>query len=184
MLNRELLERQLAELPLYIYGFLDPTKLEFSDRVRYICEHECSMFAKSWACPPGVGTVAQCREKCLRYRDCLMISTVTEVADISDLHETLATRGEHERITDLVGDLLRAQGVRPYILSTEACAICPRCAILDGESCRFPEKMHPCVESQGINVIPTLEQMGLPFQYGENVVTWVSLLLFDDPEKS
>ena len=40
--------------------------------------------------------------------------------------------------------------------------------------------MHPCVESQGINIIPTLEANGLEFQYGSNVVTWVSLLLFYD----
>lgn len=39
--------------------------------------------------------------------------------------------------------------------------------------------MHPCVESQGINIIPTLEENGLEFQYGQNVVTWVSLLLFE-----
>ena len=38
--------------------------------------------------------------------------------------------------------------------------------------------MHPCVESQGINIIPTLEENGLEFQYGQNTVTWVSLLLF------
>ena len=78
-----------------------------------------------------------------------------------------------------MGDILRAHGLDPYILSTEACAICGRCAILDGKPCRHPEKMHPCVESQGINIIPTLEENGLEFQYGQNVVTWVSLLLFE-----
>ena len=35
MLNKELLEQQLAELPLYVYEFIDPTKLEFSDRIRW-----------------------------------------------------------------------------------------------------------------------------------------------------
>lgn len=178
MLNREILEAQLSELPLYIYGFIDPKKLEFSDRVRWICEHECSMYGKSWACPPGVGSVEQCKAKCLSYNCCLMVSTITEVADISDLQATLATRTDHEALTDRVGDLMRQQGTEPYILSTEACAVCKRCAILDGKPCRFPEKMHPCVESQGINVIPVLEDMGMPFLYGENVVTWVSLLLF------
>jgi hypothetical protein len=38
--------------------------------------------------------------------------------------------------------------------------------------------MHPCVESHGINIIPTLEELGQTFQYGDNVVTWVSLLFF------
>lgn len=178
MLDRELLQAQLAQLPLYIYGFIDPNELEFSERVRWICTHECSMYGKSWACPPAVGSVEACKHRCLSHNACLMISTITEVDDISDLQATLATRTAHENLTDHVAQLMRAQGVEPYILSTEACAICEKCAYLDGEPCRFPEKMHPCVESQGINVIPVLENMGLPFLYGENVVTWVSLLLF------
>ena len=177
-MNRELLEEQLAQLPLYLYDFLDPKELEFSQRIRWICEHECPMYGKSWACPPGVGSVDRCREKCLGYEQCLMIATITEVADISDIRETLATRPEHEAVTNQVRDLLRQQGVEPYILSTEACDICQRCAILDGQPCRMPGKMHPCVESHGINVIPMLESRGLEFQYGENVVTWISLLFY------
>lgn len=177
-MNRELLEEQLAGLPLYLYDFLDPKELEFSQRIRWICEHECPMYGKSWACPPGVGSVDRCREKCLGYEQCLMIATVTEVADISDIRETLATRPEHEAVTNQVRDLLRQQGVEPYILSTEACDICQRCAILDGQPCRMPGRMHPCVESHGINVIPMLESRGLEFQYGENVVTWISLLFY------
>ena len=177
-MNIELLEQQLAELPLYIYAFIDPEKLEFSDRIRWICENECPMYGKSWACPPGVGTVLQCKGKCMQYENCLMVSTITEVYDIADMEATLATRPEHEEVTNQVAELMRQQGVEPYILSTEACAICEECAILEGKPCRFPEKMHPCVESHGINVIPVLEEQGLEFQYGENVVTWISLLFY------
>ena len=56
-------EAALAELPLYIYAWIDPKTLEFSERVRWICQHECSMYGKSWACPPGVGTVEECKKK-------------------------------------------------------------------------------------------------------------------------
>ena len=177
-MNQELLEQQLAELPLYVYQFIKPEELEFSDRIRWICEHECPMYGKSWACPPGVGSVAECKGKCLGYKNCLMIATITEVNDISDINETLATRPPHEKITNQVRDLMREQGVQPYILSTEACAVCQRCAILDGLPCRMPGRMHPCVESHGINILGLLEDQGLAFQYGENVVTWFSLLFF------
>ena len=178
MINKELLETRLAELPLYIYAFIDPKGLDFSDRIRWICEHECPMYGKSWACPPGVGCVAECKGKCMDYENCLMISSITEVEDITDINETLATRPEHEKLTNQVGDLMRELGAQPYILSTEACAECERCAYLDGQPCRFPERMHPCVESHGINVIPVLEENGLEFQFGSNVVTWISLLFF------
>lgn len=177
-MNRELLEEKLSELPLYIYDFIDPQELEFNSRIRWICEHECPMYGKSWACPPGVGGVDSCRSKCMGYENCLLISTIVEVNDIADLEETLATRPEHEEITNQVGAILEELGVKPYILSTEACAICEKCAILEGQPCRFPEKMHPCVESHGINVVPILESRGLQFQFGANVVTWISLLFF------
>ncbi len=177
-MNRELLEEKLSELPVYIYGFIDPEELEFNDRIRYICEHDCPMYGSSWACPPGVGTVAECRAKCLSYKSCLLISTITEVSDIANIQETLDTRFDHEKITNQVRDLMREQGVDPYVLSTESCAVCSRCAYLDGQPCRLPGRMHPCVESQGINVMPTLEKLGIEFQYGGNIVTWISLLLF------
>ncbi len=177
-MNKTLLEEQLAQLPLYVYHFFDPRELEFSQRIRWICEHECPMYGKSWACPPAVGTVEQCRAKCLGYGSALLISTITEVADIANIHETLSTRADHEAVTNAVRDLMRAQGVEPYVLSTESCAECQRCACLDGQPCRFPDRMHPCVESQGINLIPLIEELGLTFQYGENVVTWFSLLLY------
>ena len=178
MMDNAKLENYLAELPLYVYFHIDPKSLEFNQRIRHICKQECPMYNKTWACPPAVGEVEACREKCNGYQKCLLIGTIVEAEDISDIEATLATRPEHEALTDLVADKLRQLGVEPYVLSTEACAICPRCAWLDGQPCRYPDKMHPCVESHGINIIPTLEENGLEFQYGSNMITWYSLLFF------
>ncbi len=177
-MNIETIEAALWELPLYCYHFFDPNELEFNQRIRWICQNECPMYGQSWACPPGVGEVAQCERRCRSYEHCLMIATITEVEDISNIQQTLDTRPAHEQITNQVGQVFHDVGIEPYILSTEACAVCRRCAYLDGEPCRFPEKMHPCVESHGINVVPIMEQAGLEFQFGSNTVTWISLLFF------
>ena len=178
-MDLELLEQQLSELPLYAYFYVDPKSLEFSERIRWICEHECPMYGKTWACPPAVGSVDSCKEKCLGYKNCLVIGTITECDDIASMEQSLATRPEHEAITNAVIEMFRAQGAEPYVLSTEACAVCQRCAVLDGQPCRHPGRMHPCVESHGINVIPTLEENGLDFQYGGNIITWYSLLFYN-----
>ncbi len=180
MMDKQKLEEALSQLPLYVYVDVDPKSLEFSERIRHICKTECPMYGKSWACPPGVGEVDDCKKKCLSFSKCLMIGTITEVADITDIEETLRTRPEHERITNQVRDLMREQGVNTYILSTEACAVCDRCAILDGLPCRMPGRMHPCVESHGIVLTKTLEENGLEFQYGSNMITWYSLLFYND----
>ena len=179
-MDKTILLEQLQELPLYYCDFIDPQALEFTSRVRWICENECPMYGKTWACPPGVGAVCDCEKHCKSYKNCLLISTIAEVADIADIEETLSTRPEHEGITNQVADLLRAHGFDPYVLSTEACTYCERCSYLDGKPCRHPELMHPCVESHGINILPIIDDAGLTFQYGENVVTWFSLLFFNE----
>jgi len=178
MLNKEKLEAELSQLPLYTYHFITPDDLEFTQRIRYICKHDCPMYGKTWACPPGVGSVESCEKKCRAYKNCLMISTITEVSDISDIQETLSTRPQHEAVADQVLQLMRQRGEDPYVLSTEACTLCERCTYLDGKPCRHPEKMHPCIESHGINILALLDDLGLSFQYGENVVTWFSLLFY------
>ena len=177
-MDREKLEQQLAELPLYVYAYIDPKGLKFSERIRYICQAECPMYDKTWACPPAVGTVDQCRCKCLNYENCLLVGTISEVEGDYCMEKSLATRPEHEAVTNQIRQLFRDQGVEPYILSTEACAVCDRCAWLDGEPCRYPERMHPCLESHGINIIPTLEENGLEFNFAADVITWYSLLFF------
>ena len=180
MMDRDLLEAALSELPLYVYFYVDPSTLEFSDRIRWICENECPRYGKSWACPPGTGTVAQCKATCLSYNNCLVIGTITECANISDMEATLATRPAHENVTNQVRQLLRQQGIEPYILSTDSCAVCEHCTYPEGKPCRHTDRMHPCIESHGINLIPTLEENGLDFQYGDNIITWYSLLFFQD----
>ena len=182
MLNREALEHSLADFPLFSYGFIEPKSLEFTQRVRYICSAECPMYGQSWACPPAVGEVDDCREKCLQYRGCLMISTITEVRDISNIQESLATRGEHEAITNAIAQLMKDQGVEPYNLSTEACAECPRCAYLDGQPCRYPERMHASMEAFGLLVTEVCQAADTPYYYGPRTLTYSCCVLFGDEE--
>ena len=176
-MDRELLERQLAELPLYVYEFIRTDELLFSDRVRYICETECAMYNRSWACPPAVGTVEECRARVMRFQEGLLISTITEVSDIANIEETLATRAPHEEITRQVLELVRQQAKETLVLSTESCAHCKRCTWPDAP-CRHPERMFPCVESHGILVTDLAEKHGIDFMAGGNIVTWFSLILY------
>lgn len=170
------IEQQLAELPLFQYDWLTTDELVFSDRVRWICQTQCTMYNTTWACPPAVGTLEECKARCLSYPEGLMITSITEVSDIANLEETLATRMPHEELTRQVRDLLRTQAQDVLALSTEACAICAHCAYPDAP-CRHKDRMFPCVESQGILVTDLAEKHGIEFMNG-NIVVWFSLLLF------
>ena len=162
-MNRAAVEAQLAELPLAEFVWFETAELEFSERIRTVCRENCPRYNKTWACPPAVGSVEACRARCLSYPQGLLITSLTEVADIAD--------------TEAVSAILRAQGTEVYGLSTESCAICAHCAWPDGP-CRHPDRMFPCVESHGLIVTALAERHGIEYQYGGNVVTWFSLLLY------
>ena len=175
-MDKARIEQQLLELPLFQYDWMDTTELVFSERVRWICQTQCPMYNTTWACPPAVGTVEECKARCLSYPHALYLTTLTEVSDIANLEETLATRAPHEAVTREALAILKPHVKDVMALSTEACAICEHCAY-PGAPCRHPELMFPCVESHGIIVTALAEKEGIDF-YGGNLVTWFSLLLF------
>lgn len=176
-MDKRWLEEKLSEYPLYYYGFIRTDELLFSEKVRYICETECMMYNTNWACPPAVGTVEECKKRIMRFDEGLIISTVTEVDDIANLEETLATRAPHEAMTREILNLVKQKSTETLTLSTESCVHCKKCAYPDCP-CRFPEKMFPCVESHGILVTDLAEKHGIDFLAGGNIVTWFSLIFF------
>ena len=64
--------------------------------------------------------------------------------------------------------MIKAQGCEIKVLSTESCAQCETCAYPHGP-CRKPERMFPCVESQGILVTDLCEKYGMELDALEQV---------------
>ena len=157
-MDQNRLEEQFRALPIAQYEFLETRELTFTPRVRTVCETDCPRYGTSWACPPAVGTVEECMDRCLCYPHALLLTTMNEVEDIAGLEGTLATRAPHEEITRQVNRLLQEQGLETYPLSTESCAICGECAYPDGP-CRFPGRMFPCIESHGILITDAAEKL-------------------------
>ena len=176
-MDYKMIENYITHFPIYQYAFLKPEAVEFSDKVRTICKKECSRYGRSWSCPPAVGSVAKCRERCLGYTDVLFFSSVAEVSDIYNMEEVLKTRVEHELYTSKIEEFLREQGFLVYTLSTESCAICEKCAY-PRKSCRHPEQMHPCIESHGILVTKTIEDNKMDYYMGEKIVLWYTMMFF------
>ena len=171
------IEGIIAAYPVCQYAFLKPEEIEFPERVRIICETECPRYNTTWACPPGVGEVEECRRRCLSFQDVLLVTTLAEVSDTSLMEETLKTREGHEKVMrGLCRDMKKA-GFRVLPLSTESCDICPDCTYPKAP-CRFPDKMIPCVESYGILVTAAAERAGIDFFYDSGTVTLYWMIFF------
>ncbi len=174
---RNMVEEKLQELPVVQYAWLEEREIPFSGRVREICQSECPRYGTSWSCPPGVGTVEECRDRCAGFPGAFVFTTIAEVMDAADMEETLATRGAHEEVTKEIREIFRKAGCRTLALSADSCAICDKCAYPDAP-CRHPERMLPCLESYGIIVPELAQKAGIEFMNGANIVTWFGVILF------
>lgn len=174
---QEKLEEILAEYPVCEYAFVEIPDIPFREEVRHICRTECPRYGTSWSCPPAVGTVKECRERCAAYDGALIFTTIAEDVDTEDMSAMLATRMDHEEITRQIRAGVQEEVSDTLVLSTESCAICDHCAYPEGP-CRHPDRMLPCIESYGILVTGLAEQHGISFLSGSRLVTWFSLILY------
>lgn len=170
------IEEQIAELPLFAYGYLPVGEVSFSERVRYICETECPQYGKSWSCPPAVGTVEECKARVNEYGEVFLFASLSEVESMDDMQMMLSTRKDHELITRQITDMFQAIGCETLTLSTESCIQCKHCTYPDAP-CRHPEVQFPCVESYGIMVTELAEKCGIPFIQEYGVITWFSAII-------
>lgn len=177
-LDFEKLEAFLAEFPIYEYRLLDTQKISVYPRVRTICRVECERYGSTWACPPAVGTIEECEKRIKAYPKGIFFSSVAEVSDLINMEEMLSTRRDHEELTTQVGKFLQQEGYDIFILSTESCDICETCAYLEGKPCRYPEQMHPCLESHGVLANEIVETEQMEYNLGGNTILWFSLVLF------
>ena len=55
------IRRMALDLGFWEAGFIATEQIHFSEEIRQICEgNVCRHYAKTWACPPAVGTVEAC----------------------------------------------------------------------------------------------------------------------------
>ena len=100
---------------------------------------------------------------------------MAEVSDVLNMEEMLATRRAHEDLTGEIAAFLEKEGFETCTLSTESCDICEHCAYPEAP-CRFPEKMHPCLESHGIIVSELAEKFSMDFTLSPTEILWFSLI--------
>jgi predicted metal-binding protein len=159
----------LKQAGIYQYGVIETKQIVFSDEVRSLCEaNVCGKYGLTWACPPAVGKVDECKEKCLKYDSALVFSTKYDLEDSFDYEGMEYGHKEFKRVCDKLADLVKERVSDFLLLSNEGCMRCSKCTY-PNEPCRFPEMLSPSVESFGIRVDMLAKAAGINYINGESL---------------
>ena len=168
-------EEELRALGISSWGVIDTDTIVFSEEVHGLCAaNRCGNYAKTWACPPAVGTLDECRARVLAYRKALVFSGVYELEDSFDLDGMREGHSAFRKACMALPAMLS----KPYLLlGNEGCGLCATCTYPDAP-CRFPEKAIPSVEATGIYVVDLAKKTGIHYHNGTNTVTYFCTIMF------
>lgn len=171
--------RHQQELHIHQYGFTTTDQLVFSKGVRDLCEmNSCGHYGKTWACPPGVGTLEECISKIQSFRHVFVFTTRHDLEDSYDFEGMMAGKEEHDKICETVTDYFKTLiPGNMLILSGESCSRCSQCTYPDAP-CRFPDKLAPSVESYGVEVNRLAKTVNVNYINGANTVTFFGCIVF------
>lgn len=155
-------------------------KLIFRDDVREMCKSgRCGSYGNNWGCPPGCGSVDECREIAGKYDKAIVVQTIGLLEDSFDFEGMGKAAIEHcQRMTHMREKI---EGELSDVLSLGAgpCKVCGECTC-PHEPCRFPEKRFSSMEAYGLMVSEVCADSGLKYINGENTVTYTGCFLIKD----
>lgn len=157
---------------------VDPVKLTFRSEVRDMCAADkCRSYNKSWACPPGCGTLEEIIERCAPYTSGLIAQSTAQLENSFDFEGIQALQERHDKAMLKMADALADSGADFLPMGAGTCTRCESCTWPDA-SCRFPDRVFPSMEACGLVVSESCTAADIPYYYGKDTMTFVGAFLF------
>lgn len=173
-----LTKTEITEIGIYQFGIISTTEIIFEQEIRKMCENNvCRLYGKTWACPPAVGTVEECRQRCCRYTRAMVFNAVYPLENSFDYEGMMRGHSAFKNLCDRLYAAIKPQMQSFLILSNEGCKRCKNCTYPSAK-CRYSEMLFPSLEGFGINVAKLAETANLKYINGDNTVTYFGMLLF------
>lgn len=156
---------------------LDVSTLELKQEVRDMCaDNTCGQYGKRWSCPPGCGTLDECRELLTGRTHGILVQSVGDIEDSYDFEAMMEIEAEHKARFAQMHQILREQNEDVLALGAGCCMVCPTCTYPDAP-CRFPEKRVASMEAFGILVLEVCKANGMEYYYGSDKMAYTSCFL-------
>ena len=173
------IERIAARSGFTEFGYIPVSGLRFSEDIRKICEgNSCRNYGTSWACPPAVGTLEECRRRVGQYDTMLLFTKKYELESSFDFEAMGAGLGDFKKAVDRFHKALDPVLPEFLLMSNEGCGRCAKCTWPDAP-CRFPEKQLSSMEGYGMVVNEVCMKNNIPYNYGRDTMTYVGCALFE-----
>ena len=168
------------EIGFWESGYVIIDNLKYYQEVRKICEENtCRNYGTSWACPPAIGTIDECKAHVNQYGKMLLFSQTYQIEDSFDFEGMIEALQNFKQMVDCFQQNLTDILSEYLLLSNEGCGRCSTCTYPDAP-CRFPQYLYHSLEGYGFIVSELAKEAGIRYNNGSNTVTYFGALLFNE----
>ncbi|MDO5134943.1 MAG: DUF2284 domain-containing protein [Eubacteriales bacterium] len=160
-------------------ALLQCSTIQLLPQVRQMCEsNSCHMYGKCWSCPPGCGSLEECKAKVDSYRYGILVQTVGQLEDELDGEGMMEAEARHKEHFYSFEKLLRERYPQMLAIGAGCCTKCSSCTYPDAP-CRFPDQMFSSMEAYGMLVTQICQANNLKYYYGPCTIAYTSCYLLE-----
>jgi len=176
------MEHWITECGVSGAALLGPKDIVTSSLFRDICrQNACGNYNQCYMCPPNVGEIQDLMAEVHQYAKGVLYQTIHNIEDSFDIEGMMEAAKVHTRCCQVIEQEAEVRYPNGFLhLSAGSCNLCDRCAKRDSLPCRHPDQALPSLESYGVNVHDTAENVGLPYINGANTVTYFGAVLYEE----
>ena len=160
-------------------ALMDVDQIVFDASFRPYCEeNRCGFYGANYSCPPDCGTPDEMERRIRKYRRALVFQTKWNITDYQDVQAIKAAKQAHNDAMLRVVRRLREEGCEGIMAGSGNCTLCERCAILDGEPCKFPDERFSCLSAYCVFVRKLAESCGMEYACADGSLAFFGLYAF------
>lgn len=170
--------KRAVELGFANAFILETKQIPFNPAFRVCCEdNSCGKYGVNWSCPPDCGSTDEMQAKIRARKYGLVLQTMWDI-DSEDGPSVKRCKGAHNKLTrELIAEL--QSQTEGFMIGASGCGLCEVCALVDGEPCRFPDRMASCMSAYCIYVQKLAEENGMEYDSGPGLVNFFGMYVFD-----
>lgn len=158
-------------------GCCPASSLVVRSEVRDMCASDkCQSYGKSWACPPGCGSIEEYQTMIAGMSTCYVAQTVMKLEDEFDVETMLEAAEKNRSRFDELREILAQCAPEAKILASGTCSLCSSCTYPDAP-CRFPERRLVSMEAAGLVVSDVCVSAGVAYNHGKNTIAYTGCVL-------
>ena len=148
-----------------------------SEKIRALCSPEkCVSYGTNWVCPPGCGSLEDCRMRVSEYEKGLLLQMKFADVDTSSMETVEALSKEFTGKVIALRDFVLQKYPNAMALATGGCRECEKCTY-PHEPCRKPNIRRGSLSAFGIDVGKLCKAHGVDFEFTEGTLYFTACML-------